>query len=72
MRKKKILYKYFDVKYKFKINRPKYFFYDFFSIVIKLVKKKRVYGNAKKFLPCNFMEVSWVPPLFTTTQLLPV
>ena len=33
------------------------YFYDVFSLVIKWVQK-RVYGNAKNFLPFHFMKAS--------------
>ena len=40
-----------------RLTDPKIYFYDVFSLVINRFKK-RVYGNAKKFFPCDFMRAS--------------
>ena len=43
------------------------YFYDVFSLVINGFKK-RVYGNGKKFFPCDFMKMSQVAQLSTTCE----
>ena len=62
---KKLLYMYFDVGYKFKINRPKYLFLWCLFFSDKWVQK-RVYGNAKEFFPCDFMKASQTNHYYTT------
>ena len=43
------------------------YFYDVFSLVINGFKK-RVYGNGKKFFPCDFMKTLQVAQLSTTCE----
>ena len=63
---KKFLYKYFDVEYKFKINRPKYLFLWCLFFSDKMGSKKGYMEMLKSF----FLATLWKRPRWITIILL--
>ena len=63
-----VVYKRFDVEYKFKINKPKYLFLWCLFLTKKWVQN-RVYRKGRLFLLWDWYEVCQVGPFYTTVVI---